>query len=544
MPRLSAADRNIAIGHIQRGNRNLLLHAPSTSTTAPFSAFGTDTHSSIPLQTVREPADLHKIVTFDCSTYVIAMTQLRRLQDTSEEDIGPDYQEPSLCCEAGIRPRRPVIVPVLEQIHRQRRLRGTKENNTQAVRAFELTGQAVSDADMLDNMNTTGRDRRDIHDVIYTPEYILFSIAIGVLSIVGTAGNIPVLVVYFRRKDKKTSNTFIKILALIDLLVCMLIMPYTLVYELHLVYSDVACRLFEYFRHFAIISSNVTVVAIAAERYFAVCHFAKRFTVKQVNCGMIVVVTISGILATPAVMIFTLVTADEVRDIECQFPHPGNATHFCHFTTSVTGPLVAYLYQGLLMLSFFISLIVIVILYAIVYSTLWKRTKLRTIQNQQIATIGNEDKSDTSGAKSAISILSADNSLSVVKGECSEVSDQKETSFVEDCKCASGSTLGTSIRNKRIGLHYRTAKMLFTCTVIYLITWVPFWFDIFGATQFLLLRYMFFLGNATNPLVYGIVNSHVRHSFLRLLHECKPSVSFMFKVDVPKSPASKGNETQ
>ncbi|XP_046335498.2 growth hormone secretagogue receptor type 1-like [Haliotis rufescens] len=397
---------------------------------------------------------------------------------------------------------------------------------------ISLTGQAESHADMLDNMNTTGRDRRNIHDVIYTPEYILFSIAICVLSIVGTAGNIPVLVVYFRRKDKKTSNTFIKILALIDLLVCMLIMPYTLVYELHLVYSGIACRLFEYFRHFAIISSNVTVVAIAAERYFAVCHFAKRFTVKQVNCGMIVVVTISGILATPAVMIFTLVTADEVRDIECQFPHPGNATHFCHFTTSLTGPLVAYLYQSLLMLSFFISLILIVIFYAIVYSTLWKRTKLRTTQNRQIATIGNEDES----------VRSADNSLSVVKGDCSEVSDQKETSFVEDCKCASGGTLGTSIRNKRIGLHYRTAKMLFMCTVIYLITWVPFWFDIFGATQFLLLRYMFFLGNATNPLVYGIVNSHVRHSFLRLLHECKPSVSFVFKVDVPKSPASKCNE--
>ncbi|XP_071089388.1 uncharacterized protein [Haliotis cracherodii] len=40
------------------------------------------------LQAVREPADqelppLHRIATFDCSTFVIAMSQLRRLQDAS-----------------------------------------------------------------------------------------------------------------------------------------------------------------------------------------------------------------------------------------------------------------------------------------------------------------------------------------------------------------------------------------------------------------------------------------------------------------------------
>ncbi|XP_046572646.1 cholecystokinin receptor type A-like [Haliotis rubra] len=398
------------------------------------------------------------------------------------------------------------------------------------------------DADVRDNVNTTGHDVMNISDVIYTPEYILFFIAIGVLSVVGIAGNIPVLIVYFRRKDKKTSNTFIKILSVIDLLVCVFIMPYTLVYELHVVYSDVFCRLFEFMRHFAIISSNVTLVAIAAERYFAVCHFAKRFTVKQVNCGMVVVVTISGILATPAVLIFTLVTVDDIRDIECQFPHPGNATHFCHFTTTVTGPLVAYLYQGLLMLSFCISLILIVIFYALIYSRLWNRTKLRTEQNPQIATIENENKSDTSGPKITLSSRLADNGSNVVKGERSEVSKQQETQLDKNCKSANGSTFGTTVRHKRIWLHYRTAKMLFLCTVIYLVTWMPFWFDIFGVTQFLLLRYMFFLGNATNPLVYGIVNSHVRHSFLRLLHECKPSVSFVFKVDLQKPSVSTNNE--
>ena len=53
---------------------------------------------------------------------------------------------------------------------------------------------------------------------------------------------------------------------------------------------------------------------------------------------------------------------------------------------------------------------------------------------------------------------------------------------------------GRSEKLKRIKYqHKRTAKMLFLCTVIYIVTWLPFWFDIFGLTDSLILRHLFFM---------------------------------------------------
>ena len=58
--------------------------------------------------------------------------------------------------------------------------------------------------------------------------------------------------------------------------------------------------------------------------------------------------------------------------------------------------------------------------------------------------------------------------------------------------------------------------MLFLCSVVFLITWLPFWVDVFNHTHNLCLRYLFFLGNASNPLVYGISNAQFRRSFVKL----------------------------
>lgn len=118
-------------------------------------------------------------------------------------------------------------------------------------------------------------------------EYICLAVYLTVCSFVGILGNIPVLIVYFHKRDQMVSNTFIKVLAILDLLVCMLIMPYTMIYELHMVSSDVACRLFEFLRHFVIAASNITLVAISVERYIAVCHLSCKMSVDLVNKGII-----------------------------------------------------------------------------------------------------------------------------------------------------------------------------------------------------------------------------------------------------------------
>lgn len=62
----------------------------------------------------------------------------------------------------------------------------------------------------------------------------------------------------------------------------------------------------------------------------------------------------------------------------------------------------------------------------------------------------------------------------------------------------------------------KTSIMLFVCSIIYILTWTPFWLDVFNVTQSLVLRYMFFIGHACNPVVYGIINNQVRSDVIKL----------------------------
>lgn len=444
--------------------------------------------------------------------------------------------------------------------------------------------------DIAYNKSKEVTDRNGSFNLVDNIGSLSLAIMISALSIVGTLGNIPVLIVFCRRKDRKACNTFIKVLAFLDLLVCAFVMPYSIVYEYHLVTSDIVCRIFEFLIHFCIASSNITLVAIATERYIAVCQISKRINVKTINRGVYGILFVGILIAAPSIGTFAVVKDSEVKDVPCAFPHENTSGYFCHFTYSVMGQDMVKAYQILQMLIFFIVLIVIIVMYSIVYGVLWKKTQIRKAltrrrescsvsQKQNIPVIENdtlikptENKEEhqtkdvycqiNSTICSDVNRFAPTNYDNHVDKEVEENgiehpnikqeqlkpphrTDSKVTfqssiekietneTFIKDdddpALCQSESDgksrdqLETIVVEKikpRRSYHRRTAKMLFLCTVIYFITWLPFWFDIFGLTNSLLLRYVFFIGNATNPIVYGIVNKQVRRSFKKLFLEC------------------------
>lgn len=375
-------------------------------------------------------------------------------------------------------------------------------------------------------------------------EYISLAVYLTVFAVVGTVGNIPILIVYFHRNDHTTANTFIKVLAIIDLLVCSLIMPYTMVYELHMVRNDVICRTFEFLRHIVIGASNITLVAIAVERYIAVCRLTLRMSVQNVNRGMIFIAFCSMLFGAPSIGVFAVVSEPEVYDVKCAYDHTVSRGEFCHFTYAIMGETLVTIYQSALMIIFLLTLVLIVVLYIIVYTVLWRKTQLRkrmtgipkefslTSEASQSYTDPQKNKIDWEYSKIHI----ADEGTAVVTSDPSpehEIVPETVTSVVHKTKPnPTGNTYKINDVFKRVRQSYKdtgervrrrnhrkTAKMLFLCTVIYLITWLPFWLDIFGITNNMVLRYLFFIGNATNPIVYGIVNGQVRKSLKKLLSE-------------------------
>lgn len=430
--------------------------------------------------------------------------------------------------------------------------------------------------------NVSGAEIDNHDEQIIT--YILLTIMLSFLSVVGILGNIPVLIVFCKRKDRKASNTFIKILAFLDLMVCVFVMPYSIVYEYHMVTSDFACRLFEFFIHFSVLASNITLVAIATERYIAVCQIGKKIGVKTINRGMFGILALSVVISAPSIGTFAVVSASEVEEIPCTYPHEKTSGSFCHFTYTVMGEKIVTAYQILQMSVFFVELIAIIVLYSIIYSVLWKKTQIRkaltrhrescistdrqmTIEENtlipnksnkegvenEIYTEFNKTNYETSPVDKPINHINStvgitrqnDQESSPIDPVVTSVNEKAESkvtfqnmSEINDARDVTAKDNSYKTENKtrqsvsfeaqdrvrpKRSYHRRTAKMLFLCTVIYFVTWMPFWIDIFGVTDSRLLRYVIFIGHATNPIVYGIVNKQVRSSFKRLFLDCLKS---------------------
>lgn len=425
-----------------------------------------------------------------------------------------------------------------------------------------------------DTTNNTNNVTSHMLLSIWGLEYSFLAVMITSLSLVGVIGNISVLIVYFRRSDRLASNTFIKVLAFIDLLVCSFVSSYTIVYELHLVTSDIICRFCEFLRHLCVFASNITLVAIAMERYIAVCHISTKLNVNSINVGIWVIFGLSSILAAPAVGLFAVVDDSEVQDVKCRFPHELTSGKFCHFTFVIMGEILVTAYQFAQIIIFLITVFIITLLYSIIYFTLWKKSKVRRqMVNLTVMATETESSSSVSYGEHFRSIKTVqprnlsgsfgassvnDSIITNSKSESSTLNDQITTesmkentvllelqdntniiSSTKESHIESNTNLkkpkvprrkirfrvsaqsGRSEKIKRRkDYHKSTAKMLFLCSVIYIVTWIPFWVDIFGLTNCLIVRYMFLIGNASNPIVYGIVNNQVKRAFKQLFLEC------------------------
>ena len=409
---------------------------------------------------------------------------------------------------------------------------------------------------VFDNTTTVTETFENGPNPTWRLEYIVLVVMITSLAIIGILGNIPVLIVYFRRRDNLPTHTFIKVLAFIDLIVCSVFMPYTIVYELHLVTSDIMCRVCEFLRHCTLFASTITLVAIATERYIAVCKINIRLNVHNINIGVWIIFGFSVILAVPAVGTFGVVYERDVEDIPCHFPHIYTPGRFCHFTYSLMGKPMVTAYQILQATISFILILTLTNLYTIIYFVLWKRAALK---RKMIEQRGENGKTGSNASSENQGRRCPCKRNSPCCGACahsdpsyqnSEMWSDLISNGLEERDCGSNeqsnsngidkpdtyyntkptrrkirfcvsAQSGRSEKLKRVKqTHKRTAKMLFLCTVIYIITWVPFWFDVFGVTDSLILRHLFFIGNGSNPIVYGITNEEVRRAFKRLFWDC------------------------
>lgn len=145
-------------------------------------------------------------------------------------------------------------------------------NNITAMTAGIINETFQLDKNISRNNNGSATDHSLMDNVlIQIPFYILYS----TIFILGVFGNVLVCYVVFRNKAMQTvTNLFITNLALSDILLCILAVPFTPLYTFQgrWIFGTMLCHLVPYAQGCSVYISTLTLTSIAIDRFFVIIY--------------------------------------------------------------------------------------------------------------------------------------------------------------------------------------------------------------------------------------------------------------------------------
>lgn len=384
---------------------------------------------------------------------------------------------------------------------------------------------------------------------------------LSIFSVIGTIGNAMVLYVYVRKRNKLAATVFIISLAATDFITCMIIVPYTIAVEYadYVVHYDILCKLYMFF-----ITSNVPfatfiMVAIAVDRYLCICHpFRHLMNARRAKAITFILAGIAftlGIVTSLNYSVYNVSTVNScdvsdfplVRNVSGSGllnPSPITSLQVLQMTKNVLRkgkrPILSeydatHLYRKCLrtrveytgkcqpsdiLLSsgfidtyqvvyaslFLVTLILVLILYGLVYSSVLVRRAKRRRQRRPTFSVSIRRESwFHENRPSLSSIFSRKKSVSVCNGRNSEVDIVRQI----------------IIREKGLVANIRTAVMLFVVTAVFTVVFLPAWLMAHNVIQYnIVIFYTYFFYNVANPIIYAFMNKTFRRD-LREMLGCK-----------------------
>lgn len=324
-------------------------------------------------------------------------------------------------------------------------------------------------------------------------------------SVIGTTGNALVLYVYTRKRNKLAATVFIISLATTDLTTSVVVMPYTIVIEYlnYYVKYDIFCKMYMFF-----ITSNVPfaafiMVGIAFDRYFCIVHPFKHL----INAQRAKIITVSM-----AVLAFTLgiITALNYSVYEgCGGVNDTCAVKFtgvCKTSEILLPHTFTLYYQRLYTALFFLALVVVMVLYALIYrSVLIRRAKRRRQRRSMCSYTTSKESWFQEYRFSMVSSLR----------KHSEEKNEKSNSAVE-----SELLRQLAIRERGLVANIKTALMLFVVTAVFILVFLPAWLMAHQIIDYnRVIFYMYFAYNVANPIIYAFMNKAFRRQ-LKIVFKC------------------------
>lgn len=155
---------------------------------------------------------------------------------------------------------------------------------------------SISERQFLENLNSEKMETR-IGAVAF----------VGILLIFGFIGNLHVLAVFAFRMQPSNNRTFILCLAVVDIIACIIGMPFTIVILLHPLtfYDAIECKIVLNVNYFSCACSGLLLVVITVDRYRKICH-PMGWQLSQKMAKFVCLLTITGSvgLTLPSFFIF------------------------------------------------------------------------------------------------------------------------------------------------------------------------------------------------------------------------------------------------
>ncbi|XP_058398028.1 LOW QUALITY PROTEIN: neuropeptide Y receptor type 6-like [Diceros bicornis minor] len=133
---------------------------------------------------------------------------------------------------------------------------------------------------------------------------LLLLIAYTIVLIVGLFGNLSLIIIIFKkhREAQNVTNILIANLSLSDILVCVMCIPFTVIYTLmdHWIFGDIMCKLTSYVQSVSISVSIFSLVLMAVERYQLIVNpHGWKPSVSHAYWGILLIWLFSLLLSVP-----------------------------------------------------------------------------------------------------------------------------------------------------------------------------------------------------------------------------------------------------
>lgn len=380
----------------------------------------------------------------------------------------------------------------------------------------------------------------------YMPSVISLTILLITLSLFGSLANIIVILIFNINTTHGISNTSIKVLACIDLIICSVDIPATLLWIIwKLPSNDALCKIHMTIKATIIPASVFVLVLIAVDRFLIICFIPSKVIKKKYGAYILISIFIGSLgLALPFGMAFGVRTGEIKLDdvdillsnisnssmiMEQGYRYPNATAHYnplsfyimpktCEMDNLFTSKESIERYQLMIFALFSILMTAIIIFYFFIFIYVWAK------QKRFVTKYTNNSLISFQKPQSQYMPMRSQLECSTQQVEFYENHSRKKVTY-------------SSHPQRRNRAHVKTGQILIFITSTFIISYLPYFLIINNLLWPIsappdsqsttiswklqirrLLIYFYYLNSISNPIIYSCMSKQLRCSIKHFLN--------------------------